>query len=80
MPQASEELRAIMEQRFGDPIDSAGPIKFLQDAGYTLTRKWFWIPKPGVIDLGQMTRDEFDCLLFLVHEWDFGGLTEGKTA
>jgi len=27
-----------------------------------------------------MTREEFDCMLFLAHEWDFGGLstTQGE--
>ena len=65
MPQASDELRSLMEE-----------MKFLEDAGYKLTRDWHWEPKPGVSDLKGMTRDEFECLLFLVHEWDFGGLKE----
>lgn len=79
MPQASDELRQQMKDRFGDAIGEEGPMKFLQDAGYVLTREWTWKPKQGVADLKGMTRDEFDCLLFLVHEWDFGGLasTEG---
>ena len=76
MPQASDALREQMNQKFGDPVSDAGPIKFLEDAGYTLTREWQWEPKPGVTDLKGMTRDEFECLLFLVHEWDFGGLIE----
>lgn len=63
-----------MERRFGDAIDDQGPMRFLRDAGYTLNRDWTW-SRPGVTDLEQMTRDEFDCLLFLAHEWDFGGLT-----
>lgn len=74
MPQADDDLRARMEARFGDPVSDAGPIKFLQDAGYRLTRQWTWLPKPGVTSLKDMTRDEFECLLFLVHEWDFGSL------
>ncbi len=74
MPQASEELRGRMNKRFGDPISEAGPIKYLEDAGYVLTPNWRWKPKSGVKDLKDMTRDEFECLLFLIHEWDFGSL------
>jgi hypothetical protein len=74
MPQASDELRGLMNARFGSDIDDAGPIKFLEDAGYKLNRDWTWTPKAGVSDLKGMTRDEFECHLFLVHEWDFGGL------
>jgi hypothetical protein len=63
-----------MEARFGDAISDAGPMKFLTDAGYKLTRQWEWLPKPGVMKLDDMTQDEYDCLLFLIWEWDFGGL------
>lgn len=76
MPQASDELRERMESRFGDGISASGPIKFLTDAGYKLTRDWQWSARPGVTSLKDMTRDEFECLLFLVHEWDFGGLVQ----
>lgn len=75
MPQASPELQEQMRQRFGDAISEEGPTKYLQDAGYKLTRHWFWEPKPGITQYREMTCDEFDCLLFLVHEWDYGGLT-----
>ena len=74
MPQASEELRQRMNQWFGDPVSDKGPIKFLEDAGYELLHDFIWKPKPGVESLGQMTRTEFECLKFLIHEWDFGGL------
>ena len=73
MPQASDELREEMKKRFGS-MDTEKPIKYLEDAGYGLTKDWQWKPKLGVSDLKGMTRDEFECLLFLVHEWDFGGL------
>lgn len=76
MPQASEHLRAQMVQRFGS-IDTHGPEQFLKDAGYELQPGWTWAPKPGVKELRDMTRDEFDCLLFLVHEWDYGSLETG---
>ena len=72
MPQATAELHKLMEKRFGDPICDQGPIKYLEDAGYVLTKGWEWKPKPGVTDLGGMTQAEFECLVFLVQEWDFG--------
>lgn len=74
MPQASDELRAEMERRFGDGVDSDGPISFLRSRGWTLDRDWEW-SKPGVTRT-TMPRDEFDCVLFLVHEWDFGGVKD----
>lgn len=73
MPQASDELRALMIERFGS-IGDEGPTKFLEDAGYVLTPEWLWKPKPGVRTLNDMTRKEFEALMFLVHEWDFGSL------
>jgi len=79
MPSASDELREQMIKRFGD-IDTAGPCKFLEDAGYKLDpTQWTW-SKPGMTsDYKSMTREEFDCLLFLVHEWDFGGFNEDQS-
>lgn len=76
MPQASDSLRAEMRKRFDGSIDSAGPVEFLTGKGYVLTQDFQWKPRSGVSSLGGMARDEFDCLLFLVHEWDFGGLVE----
>lgn len=63
-----------MRRRFGNETDENGPMRFLSDAGYVLNKQWEWEPKPGVTCLKDMSRDEFECLLFLVHEWDFGGL------
>ena len=74
MPQATEELRAEMKRLFGDPISDEGPTKYLESHGYLLTPGWEWY-KPGVLDPSAMTEDEWLCLLFLVQEWDFGGLT-----
>lgn len=76
MPQASDELRAEMDRRFKDPISARGPIKFLIANGWTLHEDWTW-SKSGVT-LGSMPRDEFDCMLFLIHEWDFGGVRKEK--
>lgn len=72
MPQATDELRAKMNTMFGDPVDDSGPIKFLEDAGYVLNRNWTWKPKPGIRIFTDMTQEEFDCMKFLVDEWDFG--------
>lgn len=72
MPQASDELRALMNNRFGDPVSDEGPSKYLTDAGYKISRGGMIEPKDGVNTLKEMTRNEFDCLLFLVHEWDYG--------
>jgi hypothetical protein len=71
MPQASDDLRDRITERFGS-IDDYGPQKFLEDAGYRYSAGWLLHPKPGVKNLRDMTRDEFECALFLVHEWDYG--------
>lgn len=76
MPQASDELREKMDQRFGD-IDDSGPCEFLHSQGYKLGRDWCWTPPESVLSYKDMTDDEYDCLLFLVHEWDYGGLNYG---
>ncbi|MBP7704137.1 MAG: hypothetical protein KA105_02490 [Caulobacter sp.] len=75
MPQASDDLRAEMEQRFGDPVDSAGPIRFLRERGWTLHRDWTW-SKPGQ-GFWDIPEDEAACIHFLVDEWDFGGVRDG---
>jgi len=73
MPQASPELQQKMKQRFGD-IGDIGPSGYLERAGYALRRDWCWTAKAGVSSLRDMTREEFDCLLFLAHEYDYGHL------
>lgn len=52
-----------------------GPVRYLTQAGYSLQRGWTWKPKDGVSGYDDMTQEEYDCLLFLVHEWDYGGLS-----
>ena len=74
MPQATDNLRQQMDKRFGSPVSDAGPMKFLESAGYRLRRDWHWMPKEGVTTLDDMTQDEYDCLVFLVQEWDMGNL------
>lgn len=73
MSSASSELQNVMIERFGS-IDDSGPINQLQNSGYKLTKEWLWQPPEGVSTYRDMTRSDFECLLFLVHEWDFGGL------
>lgn len=78
MPSASNELHNEMQRLFGNPIDDNEPIEFLRAAGYVLLRGFTWQGKPGVTDYSQMTQDEYTCLLFLVQEWDFGGLASAE--
>lgn len=74
MPQASDELREKMRQRFGDSIDEQGPIDFLVGAGYKLGSDWLWEKEGTTYE--SMTQDEYDAMQFLVQEWDFGGLRD----
>jgi len=74
MPQASDEDRAEMERRFGDPVDSEGPMRFLRDRGWTLHCDWTW-SKPGQ-GFWDIPDDEVECINFLADEWDFGGVRE----
>jgi hypothetical protein len=70
-----------MEKMFGSSTSDDGPMRYLLDHGYWLTNRWTWL-KPGIATLEQMTQDEYDCLAFMVQEWDFGGLEpqDGTTA
>lgn len=74
MPQASDELRDEMGRLFGDRINDYGPTEFLLNAGYKLQRDWTWIPRSDVFDERDMTRTERMCVLFLIDEWDMGGV------
>ena len=38
MPQASDELRALMKRWFGDPVDEQGAMKLLLSHGFTEER------------------------------------------
>jgi len=73
MPSASDELRAVMEELFNDPISDQGPISFLESKGHTLTRDWRWKLKDGET-LESISHNEFLCIKFLIDEWDFGGI------
>lgn len=75
MPQATDEQRALMQKWFGDEIDETGPIKFLESHGYTLLANWLW-EKP--VSSHSISDAEYECLSFLVNEWDFGGIAHGE--
>lgn len=73
MPQASKEVANKMYEMFGSYSSDEGPMYWLEKAGYKLTKDWTW-KKEGISSYDQMTQEEYDCLVFLVQEWDFGGL------
>jgi len=70
MPQASDEDREKATKMWGD-IGCEGPVKFLEDRGWTLTPAWEWI-RP--LSDRAIADDEWFAIAFLVQEWDFGGL------
>jgi hypothetical protein len=71
MPTTSDERRGTMLRFFRDPISEYGPIKFLKSHGFKLRRDWYWEkPTPS----HTISDDEYECLAFLVEEWDFGGI------
>lgn len=60
-----------MEKWFGNPVGEEGPIQFLQSHGYVLRRDWYWDkPTPS----HNISEDEWQCIAFLIDEWDFGGI------
>lgn len=72
MPQATEDLRNLMREEFGS-IDMNGPQQYLVSKGYKITDDWRWIkPDP----LAPVPLFDFDCVDFLIKEWDFGGFAD----
>ena len=64
MPIATEELRDKMGEYFGDRIGDWEPRAFLLDQGWTESNgTWNSPPRP-------ITDKEWNCLDFLVQEWD----------
>jgi hypothetical protein len=61
MPQTTPELRAKF------PGFDAQACTYLKSQGYILTRQWEWV-KPRE----EVTDDEWDALVYLVEEWDYG--------
>lgn len=74
MPSASPEQRALMKDWFGDEIDEQGPIYALKLRGYTLGKDFVWDPPTKS---HTVSRVEYELILFLMDEWDFGGLRKG---
>lgn len=74
MPQATDEQRATMHKWFGDEISDEGPIRFLRSHGYTLLEGFIWQkPTPS----HSVSCYEAECVLFLINEWDWGGVVGG---
>lgn len=71
MPSASHELHELMFNWFGDAIDSEGPMAFLESHGFKLRQDWHWEPP---VPAHTCSYYEWQCIIFLIEEWDFGGL------
>jgi hypothetical protein len=71
MPTAHEELRQEWKHYEADGGDQYA-IRFLQNRGYRLHRtRYTWShPDPEHV----LTPQEASAMMYLVHEWDFGGL------
>jgi hypothetical protein len=73
MPQATEEQRKRWGSNLGVGEEKA--IAFLEAAGYRLKHDWCWEkPSPDHVP----TDDERGAEEFLVDEWDFGWILNGK--
>lgn len=67
MPQADDERRALMQKYFGNPVDYAGPTKYLKACGWKESSVGWWrSPAP----MSEVTEKEYECFLFLRDEWD----------
>jgi len=68
MPQASEELRNIMKEYYGDPISDCDPLTYLHEKGFT--------EEKGLIshsnNINALKDDKsWYSVMFLIHEWDY---------
>lgn len=73
MPQASPELRACIQERFGEDTDR-GCIRYLQGRGWTLGRKFSWTPPERIKHVSQVIDLEMECIQYLIDEWDYDGI------
>lgn len=70
MPQASDELRERYLRIFPD-LGCEHAVAELKKRGYALRRDWTWCaPHAGT------TEEEREWIIFLIEEWDFGGIWE----
>jgi hypothetical protein len=67
MPTTTDDLRATMQDYFGDPIDDTGPLNFLFAHGYTDDRGMLLPPTPS----HTVSEYEWNCIEFLFQEWDY---------
>lgn len=67
MPQATDELRAVIFKLFGDEIDDGGPLAFLLSHGFTDVKGVIFPPTPA----HNVSVDEMNCIEFLFQEWDY---------
>ena len=75
MPNTSQEMIEYMQSKHGDEFDDNIAVQFLKSHGYKRTKHWEWIPPNGV-NLQTMHQDDYLHMLYLIEEWDFGGLVE----
>lgn len=65
MPQTTPERAARW------PGMDSQAINYLNYAGFTLRKDWCWTP-PSINH--RLTEKEYDAVLYLIQEWDFGGV------
>lgn len=70
MPSSSDRQRDLMTKWFGN-CDTSGPEAFLVSHGFELTRRWMWLPP---VPAHNLSNDEKECIIFLIEEWDYGGV------
>jgi len=77
MPQASDELRDLMRQRFASERHELDPITVV-DCGEVeewLVKQGWQSSRNGLVrspkPIGKVPREEFEAMLYLVHEWDY---------
>lgn len=70
MPTASDEQQAPIIARFGG-LDDGPVLHYLAECGWTYTREHTFT-HPLFTDLSQIPTDQWECIVFLRHEWDYG--------
>lgn len=66
MPTASDKDRDLITKWFGG-IEDYPVLQFLESHGYTERRGMIYLPVPS----HTISRDEWECIRFLAHEWDY---------
>lgn len=78
MPSTSQARHDRIVSIFGTDLDLDDRCQeYLSQRGFYLTRTWDWIPPPRINKLGDLTDEEFECVMYLIEEWDFGGVLIG---